>query len=202
MITAAIVENEIHHRQGLRSWIELHSSEVVIVAEVEHARELISLPKPSDVVLLDAVLNDGTRLAANIRGLVKLGSQIVVISAQPSEEMHRVALRAGALSVLHKHDGYDEVIPAVVDAAAGRPHITMFGARALQGAKVPLGDREAQVLRRYAAGMRTAEIAKRMKIAEETVKSHLSHIRDKYLEAGRSADLRRIAEEDGYSPKW
>ena len=63
-------------------------------------------------------------------------------------------------------------------------------------------DREAEVLRLYAAGLPLRVVAEHLHIAEDTAKEYLGRVRLKYAEAGRPAptktDLYRRAFEDGH----
>ena len=62
--------------------------------------------------------------------------------------------------------------------------------------------REAQALSLYASGLSAVEVADRMDVQYETVKTFLRRVREKYAKVGRPAsrkdELIRRAAEDGY----
>ena len=72
-------------------------------------------------------------------------------------------------------------------------------------ARARLSENESHALGLYASGLSTAQVAERMRVQYETVKTYLRRIRKKYAKVGRPAstkgDLMRRATEDGYLEK-
>jgi DNA-binding NarL/FixJ family response regulator len=210
MITIAVVDDEKIFREGLGAWIRAEGLEIDLVAGAVSVDGLLAaVPEPPDVVVLDVILRNGSRLGANIARLREWGAEVVIVSSDDSSaEMRRTAMREHAQAFLHKNDGFAEVFRAVGEAAAGRPYINAQLARFLyrEGDKVALTDRQAEVLRLYSSGMSTAEVARRLFVTQDTVKSHLLKIRDKYRDAGRPAssraELADVARQDGYLDEW
>jgi DNA-binding NarL/FixJ family response regulator len=210
VITVAVVDDDRIFREGLRAWIGLHRPDIQLVAEVAGVDELRGQrQEPPAVVVLDVLLEDGSRLAENIHALQERGSQVVIVTSDDSSaEMRWTALRESALSFLHKNDGFEEILLAVEEAAAGRPYMNSAFAYLLQrkGKKVELTPQQAEALRLYAGGMSTAEVAERMRVRPNTVKTFIKQVRDRYREAQRPApsrsELVKRAHEDGYLGEW
>ena len=89
------------------------------------------------------------------------------------------ALEAGAVGYQLKDAGPDELIAAVRAAAAGGAPLDPRAARVLLDRQTPavtLSAREAEVLRLVTEGLANKQIARRLGIAERTVKAHLTSI--------------------------
>ncbi len=92
------------------------------------------------------------------------------------------ALRAGASGFLLKRSRPDEMLHAVRLVAAGDSLLFPSAIRTLAArhgaprAALPLTEREADVLRLVAAGLSNAEIAGRLYLGTETVKTHVGNI--------------------------
>ncbi|MEJ7787714.1 MAG: response regulator transcription factor [Solirubrobacteraceae bacterium] len=101
------------------------------------------------------------------------------------------ALRAGTSGFLLKRARPDEVIRAIRLLAAGDSLLFLAAIRDLAARHAPaddraggldgagLTDREADVLRLIAHGMSNAEIADRLVVSVETVKTHVAHVLSK-----------------------
>jgi DNA-binding NarL/FixJ family response regulator len=99
-------------------------------------------------------------------------ARIVVVSKECSPMAARRAVRAGAASVILESRLEETLAPAVRAVAAGLSALPV----PLRGAAdhPALSHRECEVLRLAIAGNTNSEIAKRMFLAQSTVKSHLS----------------------------
>ncbi|MFE9368595.1 response regulator [Streptomyces sp. NPDC006711] len=128
---------------------------------------------------------DGTG-AARVRGV-----RVLVLTTFDLDEYVYEALRAGASGFLLKDASADELAHAVRVVASGEallaPNITRRlieefsrlapAPRDLPGARVDaLTERETQVLSLIAQGLSNAEIAGRLVLAEQTVKTHVSRV--------------------------
>ena len=96
------------------------------------------------------------------------------------------AVRAGAIGYLLKDTESDELRRAIKAAAAGQVQLSpQAAARLLREIRTPeksveaLTERETEVLRLLAQGKSNKEISQTLHIAEQTVKTHVSHILDK-----------------------
>jgi len=96
------------------------------------------------------------------------------------------AIRAGAIGYLLKDADSHELRRAIKAAAAGQVQLSpQAAARLLREIRTPeksaevLTERERDVLQLLAQGMSNKEISRTLNIAEQTVKTHVSHILDK-----------------------
>jgi NarL family two-component system response regulator LiaR len=95
-------------------------------------------------------------------------------------------VRAGAIGYLLKDTDAHELRRAIKAAAAGQVHLSpQAAARLLREVRTPeksvepLTERETDVLRLLAQGKTNKEIARELHIAEQTVKTHVSHVLNK-----------------------
>ena len=174
-----IADDHALFRQGLRSMLRLEPG-VVVVAEVERVADLAPILAETrcDVLLLDLQMDRNA--LADIEGLARRVRVLVVTaSEQPSEAL--AALRAGARAVVFKRFALETLMDAVRAVVEG--HVWMppalqaeMTAQALQSETEPLSSREREIVRAVALGLRNAEVAQRLAIAEATVKTHLNKV--------------------------
>jgi DNA-binding NarL/FixJ family response regulator len=153
---------------------------VVVVAEVERVADLAPILAETrcDVLLLDLQMDRNA--LADIEGLARRVRVLVVTaSEQPSEAL--AALRAGARAVVFKRFALEtlmDAVRAVMDGHVWMPPALQaeMTAQALQSETEPLSSREREIVRAVALGLRNAEVAQRLAIAEATVKTHLNKI--------------------------
>ena len=144
-----------------------------------------------DVAILDLDLPDGVGLDL-IDELVTAspGAAILILTGSTSRlEMARAA-EVGASGLLHKSAGVDEIVAAVRHLGAGgtlfSPAETIallrLAGRHREGGREAArrGDsltaREREVLRALAGGLSDKELARRLHIAEKTVRAHMVNI--------------------------
>lgn len=125
-VRVLLVDDEALMRAGLRMMIDgVHAIEVVgEAADGRIALEQIRALSP-DVVLMDIRMPRMTGLEA-MHELAALGTgvQVVMLTAFDTDEFLLQALRAGAAGFLLKDSPPEEVVRAVLDAAAGRPRFS------------------------------------------------------------------------------
>ncbi len=117
MITALLIDDDQHLRQGMKSLLERHAPEIRIIGEAESVKtgiEAIENWKPQ-VVFLDIHLNDGTGFdileeVAKTNG--KLNSHIVFITAH--EQYALKAFKFSALDYLLKPVDPEELKKSIV----------------------------------------------------------------------------------------
>jgi DNA-binding NarL/FixJ family response regulator len=134
-----------------------------------------------DVLLLDL---QRTRWAFDeIRQLASC-TKVLVLTASESVNDTITAMRLGARGVVQKQFALQTLIEAIRVVAGGlvwmppRLQREIAGQRGVSSAK-QLTSREAEIARHVAGGLRNAEIAESLSIAEATVKTHLNNIFDK-----------------------
>ena len=192
-IRVAIVDDQDVVRSGFAALLETQPDvEVIGVAsDGVTAVELCREHKP-DVVLMDVRMPtmDGIEATRQIVLEVGEGTRVLVLTTFDLDEYVYEALAAGASGFLLKDATAEALFDAVRVVAAGeallsprvtRRLITEF-ARLRPAPLVPpealrkLTARETEVLRLVAEGLSNTEIAERLVVSEETVKTHVSHV--------------------------
>jgi DNA-binding NarL/FixJ family response regulator len=148
-----------------------------------------------DVVLMDIRMPgiDGIEATRQLTSHGPNRPRILILTTFDLDEYVYDALRAGASGFLLKDTTAEQLFKAVSVIAAGdallapgitRRLISEFAGRPSTapqptGALEDLTPRETEVLKRVAQGLSNAEIADRLVVTEETVKTHVSRILNK-----------------------
>jgi DNA-binding NarL/FixJ family response regulator len=105
---------------------------------------------------------------------------VIVLTATESIETGVTALRLGARAVVYKRCAIETLVTAIRAVAEGQVWLPpdLQAAFVLQDNSVPkrLTARESDIVRLVAMGMRNAEVAERLSLSENTVKTHLTNI--------------------------
>ena len=163
--------------------------ELEIVGEARDGAEAVRLARQlrPDVVLMDLLMPvmDGIAATAAIRREAP-DTEVVALTSVLEDAAVVDAVRAGAIGYLLKDTDAHELRRAIKAAAAGQVHLSpQAAARLLSEVRTPektsepLTERETDVLRLLAQGKTNKEIARELNIAEQTVKTHVSHVLDK-----------------------
>ena len=185
---------------------------VRIVATVGDGRALVDTyaalhagGETPDVVLCDYSMPGLNGIEA-LRAILDRHPQakVLILSAYDDQALVVAAMAAGAAGYLLKSIAPDELREKVRMAARGEPVLDartaghMVGAvrsRERRGpaglAGQPLSEREISVLALVAEGMSNSEIAGRLYISAQTVKTHLERICTKLGVSGRAAAVKR-----------
>lgn len=175
-------------------------------AELRAVLSRVSNAVPSQVVVVDPGLADGSDVADTVGWLVATGRQVVIYTDAKSTRLTSRGVLAGAQGVSLKSEPVQATLAKVRAVAAGRVAIPAeyLEAAAEHSTAVALSLREREVLRMYAGGHEVAAIAKELYLTENSVKEYLRRLRGKYAAADRPAsskvDLLRRAIEDGILP--
>ena len=151
---------------------------------------------PPDVALMDVRMpgTDGIEATRQLTGSGRDGPRVLILTTFDLDEYVYDALCAGASGFLLKDVTAERLFDAVRVVAAGEallaPTVTRrlisefarlrpnAGARSAAGLAA-LTPRETQVLRLVAEGLSNPEIAARLVVTEETVKTHVSRVLSK-----------------------
>ena len=183
MIRVLLVDDHALVRAGLRALLQSGDIDVVGAAsDGEQAVQLCAELLP-DVVLMDLSMPgmDGAEATRRIRSDCP-DAQVVVLTSSSDGERVWEALDAGAVGYLLKDAEPAVLVQAIRDAAAGGAPLSPRAATALLPHRQPrtaasaLSDREREVLALVAEGLPNRLIARRLEIAEKTVKTHLTRV--------------------------
>lgn len=185
MISLLIVDDHPLVRAGLAGLVESVADDIQVVGQAatgEEAVEVALVARP-DVVLMDLSMPGQGGVAAT-RSLLAQDSAVAVVVLTSFSDTRQVseALDAGAIGYVLKDSEPTDVLAAIRAAAAGHAPIDPRVARALlpsptvESPADALSARELQVLRLVAEGLANKQIARRLEIAERTVKVHVGNI--------------------------
>jgi len=204
-----IVDDHPLTREALSSLLNAHGFDVVAEASdgaeaIESAAQL----RP-DLVLLDLSMPgmDGLEALPKLREAAP-ECEVVVLTASGTEANLLAAIRGGAAGYLLKNEPPERIASFLEGVANGDAALSGSIARRLleqvrngngRGSGVPdeiaavLSAREVEVLLLLDENLGTDEIAKRLFISENTVRSHVKSILRKLAVSSRRDALKRLA---------
>lgn len=191
MISVCLVEDIEEIRTTLAEIINGTDEYVCPASFGDVKSSLLSIPelKP-DVILMDINLPDGSGIEC-VRKLKPLipNTQFVMLTMYDDSNLVFEALAAGATGYLLKRTPPDKILEAIKEVYQGGSPMTMQIARMVvkyfskDNSKKPvnenLTDREWEILGLLSKGMRYKEIAEKLFISIETVRTHLRKIYEK-----------------------
>jgi len=167
--------------KGLAATIDPEPDMEVIAAACsgKEAVELFREKRP-DVTIMDLNLTPemtGVEATQAIRKEFP-SARIIVFSAYKGDEDVYRALKAGAMTYLLKETLGDELVPIIREVHSGGGPIPPDVARKLADrlTQPSLTEREVEVLRLVAEGLRNKEIAQRLGISDQTAQGHVKNI--------------------------
>jgi DNA-binding NarL/FixJ family response regulator len=192
MIRVFLADDHPLLRIGLRLSFE-QEKDVRLVGEAGDGFSAVERVQsdPPDVLLIDVDMPGISGIGA-IRVLRKAlpEMKILVLSTYNDEKYIRDAMEAGADGYILKCIEIGELVRIIKSFCAGRPAVSPYLVNLTLGAhggkepgketdRPPLTIREREVLGFIVAGRRSKEIASRLHISTETVKSHTKNIYQK-----------------------
>jgi DNA-binding NarL/FixJ family response regulator len=189
MIRVVIADDHGLVREGLRRLVDAPADIEVVgtAASGREAVEVIERTRP-DVALMDLSMPDSDGIVATREARARApGTHVVILTSFSDRERILEALDAGAIGYLLKDAEPDELLRGIRTAAKGDSPLAPRAAAELIADRRPAADRSAQpehsltprereILALLARGRPNKLIARRLDIAEQTVKNHLSHI--------------------------
>ncbi|MET1053520.1 MAG: response regulator transcription factor [Mycetocola sp.] len=187
-IRLAIVDDHKMLLGALTEWIRGAANDITMVAAVPTWPELLTHTEfPVDVVLLDLDLKDNIPVSLKLSILKTTGVKTVLMSTYSDAAVVREALASGALGYLVKTEDPTMIVEAIRSAYAGESFISHeldIALNATTNGSPKLSAQERRVMALYAAGEPVKSVAYELGISEETAKSYLKRIREKYRAAG------------------
>jgi len=209
LIRVLIADDHTVLRHGLRMILE-GAEGIVVVGEAADGAEAVAQARSlqPDVVLMDVNMPalDGIEATKRIRAALPQ-VRVLMLTISDKDRDLLAALRAGARGYLLKSAESGEVVEAIRHVAAGEAILPpALAARVLDELTMPapstpsLTDREQEVLGLIAQGLANKEIAARLHISENTVKTHVRHILEK-LGLRSRAEAAAYAVREGLVPR-
>lgn len=198
-IQVLLADDQTMIRQGFGYMIGLQP-DMALAGEAADGREAIeqAVRLRPDVILMDVQMPrlSGIEATREIMGRLPETKTVILTTFDDQEYIYQ-GIRAGAVGYLLKDAEAEDMLEAVRSAFRGEAvYKTGQAANALQrmtapglpiaeaGAKPPLleplTDRERDILQEMAYGLRNDQIARKLIIAEGTVKSHVHRILQKF----------------------
>ena len=192
-ITVLIADDQAMVRQGFGALLAAQA-DISVVGDAENGRVAVAEAKRlrPDVVLMDVRMPElnGLDAARDILAAHLDPPRVLMLTTFDLDDYVYEALRVGASGFLLKDAPADELVRAVRVVAAGQallaPSVTKrliadvtkrrAAARPQPAALSTLTPREREVLELVAQGLSNAEIAQRLFVAEQTVKTHVGKV--------------------------
>lgn len=212
MTRVLIADDHALFRRGLASLLG-ETSEFAVVGEAASGPEAVQMAaalKP-DVVLMDVHMPGGGGVEA-VRQLRESAPALQVIMLTVSENDADLvdAIRAGARGYFLKNAESEELFAAIRRAASGQAALdpalldALFRRIAEPPASpangAPLSHRETEILQHIAEGSTNREIAARLGVSENTIKTHVARIFEKLDTANRNEAV-ALARARGWLPR-
>jgi DNA-binding NarL/FixJ family response regulator len=183
-IRVVVVDDHRVVRAGLETLLA-SAEDIEVVGSASDGREAVTiiLDLSPDVVLMDLSMPvmDGIEATRQMTA-AGCSARIVVLTSFNEHSKVVAAIEAGAVGYILKDAEPERLLDAIRAAAAGgapldpRAATALLAPRSSAPAAADLTPRELDVLRLVAEGLASKQIARRLDIAEKTVKAHLTHI--------------------------
>ncbi len=174
-------------------------------ADMVNALKLVAEQKP-DLAIIDITLKSGDGIDLIKRIRARDEKMRILVWSMHSESLYAErSLRAGAQGYITKEQATGQIIEAIRQVLDGKVYLSpamsekllhrVVGGGELISDRSPidtLSDRELEVLRLLGGGIKTSEIAKRLRLSIKTVETYRDRIREK-LDLADGADLVRYA---------
>ena len=176
--------------EGLRSLLDAEP-DMQVVATATSGEQLLSAVRrhSPDVVVLDLEMGamSGTACLETIRA-EQLPVKVMMLTAYGDGESMRTALEGGADGYALKTDPPQQTVTSIRQVHRGQFLFPLAAKRMLLGKssaseRGDLTERERTILALVAEGATNAQIARRLRVSENTVKFHLQNV---YMKLGAS----------------
>jgi DNA-binding NarL/FixJ family response regulator len=178
-IRVVLADDHSLFRQGLRSLLRLQP-DIEVLAEVGRVGDIpaVLADHACDVLLLDLQMDRSA--LDDIKSLSQI-TRVVVVTASELVNEALAAVRLGARGVVQKRYAIETLVEAIRAVAEGLVWMpptlqTALTSQWEQQDDKKLTVREQEIIRHVALGLRNSEVAKRLRISEATVKTHMNNI--------------------------
>jgi two-component system, NarL family, response regulator LiaR len=184
-IRILLADDHVVLRQGLSALLQCEP-DFEVVAQADNGQDAIDMARQyrPDVVVMDVLMPgiDGITATQMLHD-EDPSIRVVILSSLDEDAAVVAAVRAGAIGYLRKNAPIGVVVQTIRGAARGEIQFsTVAAARLVQEVHQPvpqperLTRRELEVLECITQGLANKEIARRLRITEKTVKTHVSTI--------------------------
>jgi DNA-binding NarL/FixJ family response regulator len=180
-ITCLIVDDHEVVREGLRLSLS-RSSNIRVIGEAADGESAVALAerRRPDVVIMDVRMPGMDGLEATKELMEKAPeSAVLIFTAYSERSLLSRGLESGAKGYVLKEAPHETLVRAIEKVAGGEGYVDP----ALMGAFLTGRDkddmltaREREILQLLADGMSNVDVAAKLVISQETVKSHVRHI--------------------------
>ena len=175
---------------GLTNMLSCQAVLQVVASASSGERALALLQRDRfDVMLLDLRMPgmDGITVLHKLKDIADPPRVIVLTSFEKEEDIYQ-AIRAGAHGYLLKDTSEEEMVAAICAVAEGQRYIPRDIAARLANRMLreDLTSRELEVLELLAQGSTNKQIARALKISDNTVRCHVVHIMEKLQVSDRT----------------
>jgi DNA-binding NarL/FixJ family response regulator len=183
-----LVDDDALIRAGLRAVLDAEE-DLTVLGEAHDGAEVVpaALRLRPDVVLMDVRMPrvDGIQATRLLMQRLDRPPKVLVVTTFENDEYVYEALRAGAAGFLLKRARPERIVEAVRVVARGDSLLFPAAVRRLAAAYGPaqdrlpgvrLTEREGEVLTLIADGLSNSEIAERLVLGVETVKTHVGNV--------------------------
>lgn len=179
VLRLALADDHVLFRESLKSALALQPN-VQVVAEAGRVDDVLPmlLHTSCDALLLDLQMD---RSALSEIAAFAEKTAVIVVTASETAEDALAAIRAGARGVIFKRFAVEHLMSAIRAVTAGEAWMpaslqAQLAAELRSPAREILTEREREIVRHVALGLRNAEVAQKLFITEQTVKTHLNNI--------------------------
>ena len=196
-ITCLIADDHEVVREGLRLALS-RSQHIRVIGEAADGASAVALTerRRPDVVIMDLRMPDMDGLEATELISEKIpGTAVLIFTAYGERSLLQRGLESGARGYILKETPHETLVRAIEKVAAGETFVDpglMAEVVAARGQPDILTPREREILQLLADGLSNGDVAERLFISQETVKSHVRHILTK-LEADTRTQAVAIA---------
>ena len=166
-------------RQGVRALLErgLEGAEVTDASSLQGALDDMGTKQP-DVTIVDPWRAGGDVESVLTTLTSKIGSPIVVFTADGGARLLSDALKAGVKGYVRKDSPGEDLVRAIQAARDGDFYVdpALSSTIVLDDGDKTLSDRQREILQMLADGMQTEAVAIKLGLSTETVRTHTKRI--------------------------